>query len=209
MFDRLLIVWLSVASLVAWYWPTWFPFLAGADPFLASKPYLNQLFSLTMFAIGWMLPRDEIEQVRRRWPMVLAGTALQYTSMPLLAWSMGLLLGLDDDARLGLILVGCVPDAMASGVLTLTARGNVSYAVRLTTASTLVWPFVVPLALRLFLGEAAEFDARKGAIRLVLIVVLPVVCGHNLGRLWPAAQRVAVHIAPAIANLTILWIIAC
>ncbi len=185
MFDRLLIVWLTVVSLVAYYWPHWFPSLAAADPFLASKPFLDHLFALTMFAIGWMLPRDEIEQVRRRWPMVLAGTAVQYTSMPLLAWSMGLLLGLNEDARLGLILVGCVPDAMASGVLTLAARGNVSYAVSLTTASTLLAPLVVPFALRLFLGEASDFNPLAEAWRLTWMVVLPVLFGHAPGAAVP------------------------
>jgi BASS family bile acid:Na+ symporter len=209
MFDRLLIVWLSLASLAAYYWPTWFPSLSDADPFLATKPYLNQLFAVTMFAIGWMLPRDEIEQVRRRWPMVLAGTALQYTSMPLLAFGMGWLLGLSEDARLGLILVGCVPDAMASGVLTLAARGNVSYAVSLTTASTLLSPLVVPFALRLFLGESANFDAQAEAIKLTWMVVLPVLCGHLLSRAFPAVAAVVARIAPAVANATILWIIAC
>jgi BASS family bile acid:Na+ symporter len=209
MFDRLLIVWLSAASLVAYYWPDWFPALSAADPFLASKPYLNQLFALTMFAIGWMLPRDEIRQVAQRWPMVLAGTALQYSSMPILAWSMGLLMGLNEDARLGLILVGCVPDAMASGVLTLAARGNVSYAVSLTTASTLLSPLVVPFALRMFLGESGDFDPLAEAWKLAWMVVIPVLSGHALARQLPAAQRIVERFAPAVANGTIVWIIAC
>lgn len=206
-FDQLLIVWLTAAALVAWYWPHWFGSLP--DPFKGTTPErLNCLFALTMFAIGWMLPRDEIEQVRRRWPMVLAGTTLQYTSMPLLAWSMGWLLGLDEDSRLGLMLVGCVPDAMASGVLTLAARGNVSYAVSLTTASTLLSPLVVPLALTLFLGESVKFDALGAAKSLMLIVVLPVLAGHGMARLWPKAQLVITRLAPSVANFTILWIIA-
>lgn len=207
MFDRLLIVWLTVASLVAYFWPDWFPGLN--DPFLAGTRHLNYLFAVTMFAIGWMLPVDEIRQVRRRWPMVLAGTSIQYTSMPFLGWSMGWLLGLDADARLGLILVGCVPDAMASNVLTLAARGNVSYAVSLTTCSTLLAPLVVPLALRLFLGESESIDPVKEAWQLCWMVVLPVIGGHLMARTWPAAQRVVGRFAPAVANLTIVWIIAC
>jgi BASS family bile acid:Na+ symporter len=207
MFDRLLIIWLTAASGIAYYWPVWFP--STRDPFLASVPWLGYLFAMTMFAIGWMLPRDEIEQVRRRWPMVLAGTSLQYTSMPLLGWSMGWLLGLDEDARLGLILVGCVPDAMASNVLTLSTRGNVSYAVSLTTCSTLLAPLVVPVALRLFLGESQSIDPLAEARQLFLTVVLPVLLGHVMARIWPRAQKAMHHIAPAVANLTIVWIIAC
>lgn len=206
MFDRLLIVWLSLVSLLAWRWPEWFP--AVSDPFLGGSAYLYHLVAVTMFAIGWMLPRDEIEQVRQRWPMVLVGTTLQYTSMPLLGWSVGWLMGLDADARLGLFLVGCVPDAMASGVLTLAAGGNVSYAVSLTTCSTLLSPLVVPTALRLVLGESESINLFAEGWQLAWVVVFPVLCGHGLARLWPAAQSAVNRFAPAVANFTILAIIA-
>ena len=53
---------------------------------------------------------------------------------------------------IGVILVGCVPGAMASNVLTLAARGNTSYSVSLTTSATLLSPLIVPFALWLTLG---------------------------------------------------------
>mgnify|MGYP002527554365 CR=1 FL=1 len=85
-----------------------------------------------MFAIGMMLPRDEVRQVSRRWPVVLGGTVIQFATMPLLAFTIGTLWNIRGDAFLGLMLVGCVgcvPGAMASNVLTMNARGNVSYSV--------------------------------------------------------------------------------
>ena len=85
MLQRLLLVWLILLGLLAWFWPR--ELLGGFDPFLASRPALNPLFAVTMLAIGSLLPRDEIRQVARRWPTVLGGTAVQYLSMPLLAWS--------------------------------------------------------------------------------------------------------------------------
>lgn len=53
---------------------------------MASKPLLPWLITVTMFAIGCMLPRDEVRQVLRRWPLVLNGTAVQYLGMPTLAY---------------------------------------------------------------------------------------------------------------------------
>ncbi len=47
----------------------------------------------------------------------------------------------------GVVMVGCVPGAMASNVLTLAARGNVSYSLSLTTSATLLSPILVPLVL--------------------------------------------------------------
>src|SRR3990170_819487 len=119
MFERLLLVWLCLLGLLAYFWPQWFP--AIWDPFLTSKPILNYFFMVTMFALGSLLPKQEIAMVFRRWPTVLGGTTVQYTVMPFLGWSMAWLFGLDEAARIGTIIVGCVPGAMASNVLTMIA----------------------------------------------------------------------------------------
>jgi BASS family bile acid:Na+ symporter len=206
MLERYLIVWLTLLSGLAYGWTAWFP--SWGDPFVGSKPAWDYLFGLTMFLIGWMLPRDEIRQVIRRWPMVLSGTALQYTAMPLLGVSMAWLFGLAADQRLGLILVGCVPGAMASNVLTLAGRGNVSYSVSLTTASTLLSPLVVPLSLKLALGQSVPLSPLAVSLKLLWTVVLPVIAGHLMGRLLPKLEAAARRVGPVLANLTILWIIA-
>jgi BASS family bile acid:Na+ symporter len=208
MLQRYLIVWLCLLSLAAYEWPTWFG--TAADPFLASKPWLQYLFAMTMLAVGWMLRMEEVRQVFARWPMVLAGTATQYTVMPLLGYVVGQHMpGLTDDQRIGLVMVGCVPGAMASNVLTMAARGNVSYSVSLTTSSTLLSPLVVPLALKLTLGKSVELDPWAVSWDLCWTVVIPVVVGHLLGRVFSRWEQTAERIGSSVANLTILWIIAC
>jgi len=206
--ERLLLVWLVLLCAAAYLWVGWFG--AGAmDPFVASKKSLPYLIMVTMFAIGSLLPMDEIRQVARRWPMVLAGTAVQYSAMPLLAWGMGRLFGLEHAWMVGIVVVGCVPGAMASNVLTLMARGNTSYSVSLTTSATLLSPLVVPLAMWLALGRTVNnFPAGQVCWELCWMVVLPVVSGHAASRLWPAWRAAAGKIGSIVANLTILWIIA-
>ena len=100
-----------------------------------------------MFVIGSLLPGNEVRDVFRRWHTVLSGTFVQYTVMPGLAFLMSLFFLDQPELRIGVILVGCVPGAMASNVLTLAARGNVSYSVCLTTSATLLSPLFVPLVL--------------------------------------------------------------
>ena len=75
-------VWLCLLSAVAYIWPA----SAVWDPFAASQGMLPLVIVVTMFSIGWLLPPDEVQQVIHRWPLVLAGTTLQYASMPWLAW---------------------------------------------------------------------------------------------------------------------------
>lgn len=208
MLQRYLLVWLTLLCLLALKWPDWF---SGFDPFAATKNSLPWMISVTMFAIGSLLPRDEIAQVIKRWPTVIGGTAVQYGTMPLIAWSLGHLAGLPEEWLLGVILVGCVPGAMASNVLTLAAKGNVSYSVSLTTSATLLSPLVVPGVLYLTLRQtdvdawAIATDAFKN---LLLQVFLPVVVGHLLSRNVRFIEEWSKRFAPVIANLVILWIIA-
>jgi len=211
--ERLLIVWLTLLCLAAFYWVDW----PGArwDPFRATYPYRDYLFAATMLAIGSLLPREEVRQVTSRWPTVLGGTAIQYVSMPLLGYGVGRLFGLEGPWMIGIVMVGCVPGAMASNVLTLAAGGNVSYSVGLTTSATVFSPIFVPCALWLALSGLAEFSAvevtRKVtavSVKLLWMVVLPVVVGYVLSQVSSFWAAVARRLAAIAANLTILWIIA-
>ena len=140
---------------------------------------------------------------------MLAGTAIQYTSMPLLAYGIGRLFGLEGPWMIGIVIVGCVPGAMASNVLTMMARGNVSYSVSLTTSATILSPLVVPWVLWLALGRMVEnFPVGDVFFQLCWMVVLPVVIGYALSRAWPIWATAARLVGAIIANLTILWIIA-
>jgi len=124
MLERFLVVWLSLISLVAFCWnDQWL-----ADPFTASGPYLNYLFAVAMFSIGWLLPEDEIRQVADRWPLVAAGTALQYGSMPLLAYAMGLAFRLSEDALLGTINRGKLVQSSMGLVAALLSLNLAGYA---------------------------------------------------------------------------------
>ncbi len=206
MFERLLLLWLTLLGLVAYFWTAWFPALW--NPFTGTAGGLKYLFAVTMLAIGSLLPRDEIRQVIRRWPTGLGGTAIQYASMPLLAYGLARLFGLEGPWMVGVVLVGCVPGAMASNVLTLVARGNVSYSLSLTTSATLLSPLVVPFALWLTLRREVEFPVLEMSWKLCWMVVIPVVCGHLLSRRYVAWNLTARRYGAIVANLTILWIIA-
>lgn len=206
MLQRLLLLWLVLLSLAAYGWTTWWP--DRWDPFTATAPGLKGLFAVTMLAIGSLLPHDEIRQVMRRWPTVLGGTAIQYATMPLLAYGLGRLFGLEGPWMTGVVLVGCVPGAMASNVLTLVARGNVSYSVSLTTSATLFSPLAVPFVLWLALRESVDFPVLPTMWTLCWMVVFPVVLGHYLSRRFTAWDSLARRAGATVANLTILWIIA-
>ncbi len=212
--ERWLLVWLLAGSWLAYRWPAltkplWDDLPLPWDPFQPPKLVLQCVFAVTMLAIGSLLSAQEIREVGRRWPAVLAGTAVQYTAMPLLAYWISRTLGLSGPALIGVVMVGSVPGAMASNVLTLMARGNVSYSVSLTTSATLLSPLVVPWVLLWALGRTVpDFPALGVCWNLCWTVVLPVLAGYALSHRFAVWQRAAQQVAAIVANLTILWIIA-
>lgn len=205
MLQRYILFWLIASSGVAGVWPK---FGLEFDPFVASAPWLNSLIVVTMFCVGALLPVHEVNQVLQKWPTVLAGTTIQYVSMPLLAWTVVSVLKPAPEVAAGILIVGCVPGAMASNVLTLAAKGNVSYSVSLTTSATLLSPLVVPITLWLTMDNRIEYDG-WAAVQLMLVrVVAPVVIGHLLSRYVGRFRSLAMNYGSAVANLTILAIIA-
>lgn len=235
MLQRYIFIWLLLSSGLAFVWPE---FQLNFDPFLsAGGRAMNILIMVIMFCVGSLLTVREVDGVFRRWPTVLLGTAVQYLSMPLLAWIVVRIMQPDPETATGLLIVGCVPGAMASNVLTLTARGNVSYSVSLTTLATLLSPFVVPLTLWLTVDSSVNYDG-WAAVRLMLFqIVVPVVSGHLLTRPisqpgtghqqqpgsvtpehdqvrglwshWLSVLRFFVtHVAAVAANISILGVIA-
>lgn len=211
MIERFLIIWLTLLSLVAYFWPA---LPSGStstslDPFLVSKAYLPHMVAVTMLIIGSLLPADEIKQVQRRWYSVLLGTMVQYTAMPGLAFLFANLFHIQPPLLIGVIMVGCVPGAMASNVLTLVARGNVSYSVSLTTLATLLSPFAVPTAFYVLMRQHVDGSVLyDGCKTLTLSVVIPVLLGYLLSRKSVRWQQVNQRFGSAVANVAILWIIA-
>jgi bile acid:Na+ symporter, BASS family len=200
------LLWFLLAfSALAVFWPG-----DRVDPFLFTKPALSIMLAVTMFCIGCLLPREEVDQLFRRWPTVLGGTAIQYASMPLLAYLIGRGFGLEGAYLTGITFVGCVPGAMASNVITLAAKGNVSYSVSLTTSATILSPFVVPfvLSLTLDVDSREKFAPVAVMTKLLWTVVGPVIGGHLLCRSFDAVSRVMKPVGALAANSTIIWIIA-
>lgn len=202
--------WLFIALLVssgaAYLWsPT-----IGFDPFVLPLEGIRTLVVVTMFCLGLVVRIEEFSELREHPLAVLMGVAVQCTLMPLLAWLVIIVLGLEGPLAQGVILVGCVPGAMASNVLTMTARGNVSYSVSLTSVATLLSPITVPLALSIVGGivnEGAALNPWQQARLLLLTVVLPVVAGFVMKQFFDFGS-VAEKFAPLLASIALLWIIA-
>lgn len=201
---RSILFWLLVSSGLAFFWPAE---SLGFDPFVTSKTLLWALVTITMFSLGTLVRADELRPLRQHPWWVALGVAAQVVIMPAAAWLVTKVVPMEPELAAGVILVGCVPGAMASNVLTHTARGSVAYSVSLTTVATLLSPFTVPVVISIVAGASTETSANS-AMMLAVFVALPTVIGYFCSRKFKAVSDLTDKIGPAIAAIALLWIIA-
>ena len=112
------------------------------EPVLWLRPILQPGFAATMFFVGTLVRPEQVRVFRRNPARTLLGLLVQYTVMPLTAWAISFAFD-DPMVRVGVILVGCMPGAMASNVMTLLFRGDLILSVTMTTVATLTCPLIL------------------------------------------------------------------
>ena len=205
---RSILFWLVFASALAYAWPAQ---QLGFDPFTPPDsiraPVLWTLVVVAMFFLGTLVRQEELHPLRRHPWWVVLGVLTQVLVMPGAAWIMTKIFPLEPDIANGVILVGCVPGAMASNVLTNTAKGSVAYSVSLTSVATLLSPLTVPLVLWVVASATTEKSLVDSSVRLCVLVVLPTVVGFLICRKWSWVRRRADAWGSGIASVALLGII--
>lgn len=175
------------------------------------RPALQPAFALTMLAVGTLVRPEQVRTFARTPLRPLAGLAGQYTIMPLTAAGISLLFD-DPQVRTGIVLVGCMPGAMASNVMTVLLRGDLILSVTMTALATLATPLVIAVWLPLLADTRMDVPVGAMAWNATWMVVLPVGAGiafrawrSDLSRRW---DRGATLLASAAIVLIILVVVA-
>ena len=173
------------------------------------RPHISVGLGIIMFGMGLTLEFSDFARVFGQWRTAGLGVLLQYTLMPLIAWTLCLVLGLPPEAAVGVILVGCCPSGTASNVITYFARADVALSVVMTLASTLVAPLVTPALVELLAGQRVHVDFWAMVRQIFWIVIFPLLDGLVLRRLLRSRLQPLLGVFPAISVLTISAVIAC
>ena len=146
------------------------------------RPALQPAFALTMLAVGTLVRPEQVRAFAKAPLRPLTGLAGQYAIMPLAAGGVSLLFE-DPVVRTGIVLVGCMPGAMASNLMTVLLRGDLILSVTMTTLATLLSPLVIAFWLPLLADTRIDVPVGAMAWNATWMVVLPVVAGIAL-RAW-------------------------
>ena len=170
--------------------------------------WINYLLMVVMFGMGLTLNLQDFKIVFSRPKDIIIGCLAQFTVMPLLAWTLARVFGLDDALALGVVLVGCCPGGTASNVITYLAKGDLALSVGMTGVSTLLAPFLTPLLTWALAGESVNVDVLGMLLSILWVVILPIIVGLIIKSLWPKFTDKAVDYLPAFSSVAIAFIVA-
>jgi BASS family bile acid:Na+ symporter len=192
-------LWVLAASALALIRPgllTWF-----------SGPLIPLGLAIIMLSMGMTIGFDDFRRISRERRSVLPGLALQYTLMPMLGWTLGVVFDLPTPLAVGLILVSCCPGGTASNVISFLARADVALSVTMTAGSTLLAVIMTPTLTAALAGQRIHVPTTDLLLDTVQVVIVPVVAGAFLKWRFPNASRQILPVAPLVAVIAITLIV--
>jgi BASS family bile acid:Na+ symporter len=213
-------IWVVAFGVVAYFWPDFFLRLEKdiawvfavtiervLPRLLRLEKGLNWFFALTMFGIGAVLRLEDFKRIVQKPVIILIGSAAQFSIMPLGAFLLAKLFGLQSEIAAGLILTGSAPGAMASNVMSYIAKADTAYSISLTTASTMLCPLLTP-ALTYILARRAglEISLLGMILTAMKLIVVPVFIGFGVRYYLKSKIEKVLAVFPVISVTCIIFI---
>lgn len=174
---------------------------------------LGVMMMVIMLGMGASMTFRDVRIAFRKPEGILVGLFCQYGIMPLLSFALAIMLQLSPPMTVGLILMGCMPGGTTSNIFTYFSKGSLALSIMMTTASTLVAVFMVPLLLAFYTGLAgiagsSEYVIPPSNVAQVLVVLLvPTVLGMGLRKLNPNIGATIELIGSLLGVFVILFLV--
>ncbi len=167
------------------------------------------LFTLGM---GMTLALADFVEIVRRPVSFTSGLIGQLLVVPLVAVMINAIGNFEPGIAVGLILVAAMPGGALSKLFAYFGRGNMALSISLTGVTTLLTLLTVPIMLQFLASrhmDEIEMPVRDIVIDVGLCLLLPLVVGLFIGRLWPARHRLLSKICIRIGLGVVFAMIVC
>ncbi|MCC5860012.1 MAG: bile acid:sodium symporter [Ectothiorhodospiraceae bacterium] len=164
---------------------------------------------IIMFGMGSSLTFKDFRIAMRHPQAIMIGFASQYLFMPLIAFTLATVLGLNTVQTVGLVLMGCVPGGTTSNIFAYFSRSLLSLSIMMTVCSTLAAVLMVPVILDFYTGDVdAQFRVPPGNVASLLFVLLiPTLIGMWLRRFNANAGAVSELLGGVLGLLVIIYLL--
>jgi BASS family bile acid:Na+ symporter len=172
------------------------------------KKLIVPLLQIIMLGMGTTMSIKDFEGVIQQPRAVFVGVACHFLIMPLLGFTLATTFDFPPEIAAGVVLIGCSPSGLASNVMCFIAKANVPLSITVTTLSTLMAPFLMPALMKLLAGQFIEISFLKMMVEIIEIVILPVVVGLILNRIFHKSAVIINKVMPLISMAGIVLIVA-
>lgn len=170
--------------------------------------WVNYLLMIVMFGMGLTLKLEDFKLVFTRPKDIIIGCVAQFTIMPLLAFALGKVFGLDAALLAGVILVGTCPGGTSSNVITYMSKGDVALSVGMTSVNTILAPLLTPAITWLLLRTTVTVDPMNMFLSIIKVVIIPIALGFIINKLFGKVTEKLVTILPTVSVIAICMIVA-
>ena len=170
--------------------------------------WVNYLLMIVMFGMGLTLKLEDFKLVFTRPKDILIGCIAQFTIMPLLAFALGKVFGLDAALLAGVVLVGTCPGGTSSNVITYLSKGDVALSVGMTSVNTLLAPLLTPAITYLLLRTTVTVDPINMFLSIIKVVIIPIALGFIINKLFGKVTQKLVKVLPSVSVIAICLIVA-
>ena len=168
---------------------------------------INILLGVIMFGMGMTLSLEDFKLVLKRPLDVLKGTLAQFLIMPLIAFLLSKIFGLEEALMVGVVLVGTCPGGTSSNVISYMAGGDVALSVTMTTVSTLLAPILTPAITYLLIQETVSFSPLGMFVSILQVVILPITLGLVVRTILRETADTIEEYMPAVSSIAISCIV--
>ena len=148
---------------------------------------LGVMMMVIMLGMGASLTWRDFRLAFRKPRGILIGLLCQYGVMPLLGFTLVMLLNLPPALAIGLILMSCMPGGTTSNIFTYFSKGVLALSIVMTCVSTLLALAAVPALLAFYpklAGLGGEFRIPAENVAQVLVIMLvPTIIGMVVRKL--------------------------
>jgi len=160
----------------------------------------------SMLAMGAGLTVTRIIEPLRNVRLVLLALVANFVLMPLCAFALAKVLGLDEPFGVGLLLLGCAAGAPFLPKLAELAKGNLAFAVGAMVLLMVVTVGYLPSVLPLLL-PGVSVDPWQIARSLVLLMLLPLAAGLALRSYYEGLAARLKPVLDSISNVSLILLV--
>ena len=166
-----------------------------------------------MLSLGLSLQPADFSRALGQPRALMGGALAQLILLPLVAFGLLSLSGLDGDLALGIMILSCCPGGITSNVMTRLSRGDVALSISYTALASLVTAFTLPVVLSLTAplllpSQTLELSILPLSLKVFSISTVPVVIGVWTAQQAPGFCKRNRQKAERLANLLFVLIVA-